>query len=194
MENFRQELQEAHPKAKVSLLFSYMKDKGQAHYEEEISQYQHALQSAALASQQNAYYLLIAAALLHDMGHMLAEERGGEINPTQKDDFHETLGADFLAEFFPIALTEPIRLHVEAKRYMCSTKDSYYEGLSTASQKSFELQGGKMSKEEQQAFENNPHFQAAIQLRKWDDQAKDVGLEIPEIERYEDVVLRALRA
>ncbi|MEL6251804.1 MAG: HD domain-containing protein [Bacteroidota bacterium] len=193
MEILRQDLQEAHPQARVSLLFQYMKEKGQAHYEEDVSQYQHALQSAALAARHNANYFMLSAALLHDMGHMLAEDLEGEINPTEKDDFHENLGASFLSEFFPASVTEPIRLHVEAKRYICTTDQSYFKGLSSASQKSFMLQGGKMDEQEQKAFENHPHFQEAIQLRKWDDQAKTVGLEIPEIEVYESVLLRALK-
>ena len=192
MKRLRQNLQEAHPQARITLLFQYMKDKGQAHYEEDVSQYQHALQSAALASRQNANHFMLSAALLHDMGHMLAEDLEGEINPTEKDDFHENLGASFLSEFFPASVTEPIRLHVEAKRYICSTDQEYFSGLSSASQKSFRLQGGEMDEKEQKKFEAHPHFQAAIQLRKWDDQAKTVGLEIPEIEVYESVLLKAL--
>lgn len=192
MKILRQDLHEAHPQARISLLFQYMKEKGQAHYEEDVSQYQHALQSAALASRQNANHFMLSAALLHDMGHMLAEDMEGDINPTEKDDFHENLGASFLAEFFPASVTEPIRLHVEAKRYICTTDKQYFEGLSSASQKSFRLQGGDMDESEQKNFESHPHFQEAIQLRKWDDQAKTVGLEIPEIEVYEAVLLRAL--
>lgn len=192
MQSLSTSLQTATGSQKVHLLFSYMKERGQENYEEDVSQYQHALQTAFLAKKSDADAALQTAALLHDIGHMLAEDEEGTINPTLKDDFHEDRGARFLSQFFPKAVTEPIRLHVEAKRYMCSTNETYFEGLSDASKKSFHLQGGKMSAEEIESFEKKPFYQAGITLRKWDDQAKLVGLKIPEIEGYEGVVERSL--
>lgn len=188
MESLSAALKQATSANKVGLLFTYMKERGQENYEEDVSQYQHSLQTAFLAKKSGANAALQTAALLHDMGHMLAEDELGEINPTLKDDYHEDKGASFLSEFFPNEVTEPIRLHVEAKRYMCSIDEAYFEGLSEASQKSFHLQGGKMSRVEIQDFEANPYYQSGITLRKWDDEAKLVGLKIPEIEAYEEVV------
>jgi len=193
MESLAKSLRKADHQAKTKLLFSYMKTRGQENYEEDVSQYQHSLQTAFLALKLKEGAYLQTAALLHDIGHMLAEDVQGEINPTLKDDFHENMGATFLAEFFPPEVTEPIRLHVEAKRYMCSTDTQYFGGLSEASKKSFFLQGGKMSESEIEEFESNPFYQAAITLRKWDDQAKLVGLEIPEIEAYSAEVEQSFR-
>lgn len=192
METFAQQMRQADTASQVHLLFDYMKERGQENYEEDVSQYQHSLQTACLAHRSEVDEVMQTAALLHDIGHMLAEDQEGEINPTLIDDYHENMGASFLGEFFPLSVTEPIRLHVQAKRYMCSTDTAYFEGLSKASQKSFHLQGGAMSELEIKEFEANPFYQSAILLRKWDDQAKLVGLEIPEIEQYEEAVLKSL--
>ena len=108
------------------------------------------------------------------------------------DDVHERLGAEWLAEHFPPAVLEPVRLHVESKRYLCSTEAGYWESLSEPSKVSLELQGGRMSDEERQAFRQGEHFDAAVRLRRWDDQAKVVGLETPPIEHYLPVIDRVV--
>ena len=104
--------------------------------------------------------------------------------PTIRNDLHEELAADYFRDIFPLAVTEPIRLHVPSKRYLCTTDESYYQGLSDASKKSFHLQGGRMNSEEQTQFESNPFYKEAVQLRIWDDRAKAVGETFPEIDSY----------
>lgn len=177
---------------KVRILFDYMKAHGREHYEEEVTQMEHALQAAALADEAGKGEALITAALFHDIGHMLADDPAEANNPTVKNDLHEELAADYLQEVFPPAVTDPIRLHVPAKRYLCTVDTHYYEGLSEASRKSFHLQGGKMSKAEKRAFENHRHYREAVQLRIWDDQAKALDKEVPEIDAYKEVVRKVL--
>lgn len=129
-----------------------------------VTQLQHATQSAALAREGCSPDALIAACLLHDVGHMI-EGVGGE--------HHEAVGAAWLSRCFPEEVTEPIRLHAEAKRYLMTREPSYAEHLAESSLESLEFQGGLMSKEERAEFERNPHHEAAVRLRRIDDQAKD---------------------
>jgi len=89
-------------------------------------------------------------------------------------------------------VTQPVRLHVDAKRYRCTIQPEYLEQLSPASKKSFELQGDKMSQNEITAFEKNPFFERALQLRRWDDQAKDPDLQTPPLEHFIPAIKNAL--
>ena len=113
-------------------------------------------------------------------------------NPTEENDDHEQIAADCFEGVFPDKVIEPILLHVVSKRYLCTKRDDYYDKLSEPSQKSFHLQGGKMSKEELAEFESHPHYRAAVRLRTWDDRAKDVTTEVPALEAYREVVLQSL--
>ncbi len=182
----------AGPSAKVASLFDFMRAHGSKHYEEDVTQMEHALQTAYLAGTEQPDPLPVTAALLHDLGHFLADSLDRPINPTKVDDLHENLAADFLQAFFPAEVTEPIRLHVVAKRYLCTVDSGYYESLSAASQKSFHLQGGPMNEEEKAAFEQHPFYAPALRLRIWDDKAKEVGKDIPELAQYASVVAAAL--
>jgi len=89
-----------------------------------------------------------------------------------------------LIHHFGPEVTQPVRLHVDAKRHQCTVHPEYLEQLSPASAKSFELQGGKMNAEELASFEQNPFFELALQLRQWDDQAKDPEKATPDLEHY----------
>jgi len=129
-----------------------------------VTQLAHAMQSAALAREECCPDALIAACLLHDIGHML-EGVGGE--------HHEAMGAAWLASSFPEEVTEPIRLHAEAKRYLMTREPDYVEHLAESSVESLGFQGGLMSEEEVAAFESTPHHEAAVRLRRIDDRAKD---------------------
>lgn len=191
-ENLRNRLLAATGEEKVELLFDYLKAHGQEHYEEEVTQMAHALQAAYQAREGGFSDELVTAALLHDIGHMLADDPVEANNPTVVNDRHEELAADYLEGLFPDAVTEPIRLHVPAKRYLCTTDPEYYDALSEASKKSFHLQGGPMSEEERAAFERNPFYREAVQLRIWDDRAKDLDRAVPEIEAYVGAVREAL--
>ena len=172
----------------ISLLFSYLREKGQSNYDESVTQYEHAVQAAALAVEAQAGPASVAAALFHDIGHMIADEENAQSDFLKEDLFHEEIGSQYLALVFPASVLDPIRLHVPAKRYLCSVDLAYHDGLSEASKRSFQLQGGIFSEEELAAFQEEIHWEAAVQLRKWDDLAKVQGKEVPEIETYQEVV------
>ncbi|WP_417848447.1 phosphonate degradation HD-domain oxygenase [Thalassoglobus sp.] len=139
---------------------------------ENVTQLEHALQAATLAEEENASPELIVAALLHDLGHLL--HNLPENAPDQGiDDHHENLGYRFACQLFPQAVTEPIRMHVVAKRYLCAIEPDYFSTLSQPSVVSLGLQGGPMNEHEISDFELNPFAQDAVRLRRWDDTAKD---------------------
>ena len=177
---------------KVAILFSYMEKRGQSFYDEVVTQLEHALQCATLAQQNGASATLITGALLHDVGHIILDEHNADRAFLDTDLTHEEVGAQYMEPFFPDAVTTPIRLHVPAKRYLCTTDASYHDGLSEASKRSFIVQGGVMSDEEREAFEQIPHFQEGVTLRRWDDLAKVKGLETAELETYRDIVQQCL--
>ena len=146
---------------------------------EPVTALQHALQCAQLAEWAHADDTLVAAALLHDIGHFIAAE-GDE----QVDDRHELQALPFLAPRFGPAVLEPIRLHVAAKRYLVATDPAYLGGLSSASVHSLGLQGGAMSADEVRAFEATPFAMEAVQLRRWDDLAKQPTQTTPSLGYY----------
>jgi gamma-butyrobetaine dioxygenase len=149
---------------------------GSAYHGEAVTQLEHALQAAALAEQAGAAPELVAAALLHDLGHLLVAD--------EPEAAHEELGARWLAHYFPPAITEPIRLHVPAKRYLCAAEPSYLQSLSAASLASLRVQGGPFTPEEARAFREGPHAEAALALRRWDEAAKVPGLATPDLEHF----------
>jgi len=157
-----------------------------------VSQLEHALQAAALAQNQGCAPSLVAAALLHDIGHMVHDL--GE-NPAAKgvDDVHEDIGADWLAQFFPPEVTEPVRLHVAAKRYLCTTEADYFAKLSADSVRSLALQGGNMSIEEVAAFEALPAAKDAVTLRRLDEMAKDPNAVTPSFQDFLPLLMKTLR-
>jgi phosphonate degradation associated HDIG domain protein len=168
----------------ITWLVSLLADKGRRRYGlHDVTQLQHALQSAMLAERSGATPALITAALLHDIGHMV---HGLGQNPAEGgvDDRHELLGHQFLVRYFPVDVTEPIRLHVAAKRYLCAIEPDYCEQLSPDSVRSLELQGGPMSVPEAAAFEAETHARAAVCLRRCDDAAKVKDLPTPDIEHF----------
>ena len=175
----------------IDSLFLLFKEKGASLYGgEEVTQLAHALQSAFLAKNSGATSSLITAALLHDVGHLL-HDLPNDAPDKGVDDFHENLASSFLKEYFPASVTEPIRLHVDAKRYLCATDSHYLKTLSEASLQSLILQGGVMSNHEIQDFEKSIYFKDAIELRKWDDLAKDVNMLTPYLEDFTEDILRA---
>jgi len=140
---------------------------GQETYGEDITQTEHAVQCAELALRANESNALITAALLHDVGHLLAATDIAFGNYK-----HDALGADYLTDYFPPEVTEPIRLHAQAKRYLCSVEKDYLSSLSAASLDSLQHQGGLMNPQEQQQFLSEPFAGDAIKLRRWDDEGK----------------------
>lgn len=187
-----QEMRGATAEQKVDALFNYMEERGQSFYDEVVTQLEHALQCAALARQNDASPTLITSALLHDLGHFILDEHNADTAFLALDLNHEEIGAEYLAPFFPEIVTTPIRLHVPAKRYLCATDASYHDGLSEASKRSLRVQGGIMSDEEREAFEQIPHFRDALTLRQWDDLAKVKALKTAALETYRDTVQQCL--
>jgi gamma-butyrobetaine dioxygenase len=165
------------------LLAIYGRRGAQAYFGEPVSVTEHGLQCAHFASSAKAPPALIVAALLHDVGHLI-EEVPADISDWTTDACHELSGARWLAARFGPAVSEPVRLHVAAKRYLCAIEAGYGRSLSASSAKTLQLQGGAMSPAEIAAFETEPHYRAALQVRRWDDGAKIAGLSTPEFSHY----------
>lgn len=149
---------------------------------EAVSQLEHALQCAQLAEAAGATPALISACLLHDLGHLLAAPRGEMRDDV--DDVHQYFSMPFLRGVFPDAVLEPVRLHVDAKRWLCAADSGYWDRLSPASKQSLELQGGIFSADQAEKFIGQPHAEEAVMLRRWDDQAKTPGKATPPLVHY----------
>jgi len=155
----------------------------EAYFGESVSVTEHGLQCAHFAARAAAPPELIVAALLHDVGHLI-EPAPDQISDWTFDAHHELSGAVWLAARFGSAVSEPVRLHVAAKRYLCATDSGYARRLSPASVKTLQLQGGVMSGTEIAVFEAEPHHRDAVRLRRWDDAAKIAGLSTPDLRHY----------
>lgn len=160
---------------------------------ENVSQLQHALQSALIAEQQHETPAFIAAALLHDIGHM-THTLGENPAVSGNDDRHEEHGHDFLVRHFGPDVTEPVRLHVAAKRYLCATDPTYFDRLAPDSVLSLKLQGGPMSPQEVAEFQSLPHAEAAVRLRRIDETAKVQDLPTPPVSHFMLYVASSLAA
>jgi gamma-butyrobetaine dioxygenase len=161
---------------------------------EGVSQLDHALQAAHLAARAGAPDALVLAALLHDVGHLCAPEDSEEMAGLGIAD-HEQRGADWLAQQgFGPSVTEPVRAHVAAKRYLTGSRPAYADQLSAASRETLRLQGGPMDEGEARAFEQAPGFDDALRLRHFDDAAKRPGWCVPGLDAYRPLLERHLRA
>jgi phosphonate degradation associated HDIG domain protein len=152
---------------------------------EPVTQTEHALQAALQAEESGADAALITAAFLHDVGHLL-HDLDEDCAEEGIDDKHEALGAEWLSQHFGFEVVEPVRLHVAAKRYLCAVDQEYYDRLSDASRLSLRLQGGPFTTAQARKFEEHPCFEAAIKLRRWDEEAKIPQLATPPLEQYLD--------
>ncbi len=154
---------------------------------EAVTQLEHALQCATLAEESGASESLVGACLLHDLGHLIERDftpRAGYGG----DDLHQYIAIPFLRSLFGEAVLAPIRMHVDAKRYLCFSNPDYWATLSPLSQQSLTLQGGIFSANEAAAFINQPHAKDAVQLRHWDDRAKSPGRATRRIEHFARVL------
>jgi 2-amino-1-hydroxyethylphosphonate dioxygenase (glycine-forming) len=166
----------------------------EAYHGEPVTQLEHALQCAHLAEQAGADAETIVAALLHDVGHLLPIAEQSDLMDSYGSVDHEGLGADYLRELgFPERVAELIENHVNAKRYLVSAEPDYAKTLSEASKQTLTFQGGPMDHYELHKFRQHPDFEAILQLRRWDEQAKIPGLPTPGLEHYLRIV-EAVRA
>lgn len=169
---------------KVDQIINLLNTKAEGRYGlSDVTQKQHALQCAHLAEQASEPAEIIAAALVHDIGHML-HDIGEDFAERGVDDRHEAIGLAYLADIFGSEVTAPVALHVEAKRYLCAAEPEYFDTLSEDSVKSLALQGGPMSAEETRNFESQPHWQAALRLRRFDDLGKSPDARTPPPEHF----------
>lgn len=158
---------------------------------ERVTMSQHMLQGAQLAEQAGASDEIVAAALLHDIGHYTNEFPEDALSQGI-DNLHEEAGAAVLAGWFPTVVTDCIRYHVAAKRYLCATDPDYFARLSPASVHTLNLQGGPMDEGEVAQMAENPNLGAILQVRIWDDQGKDPAVETPPFEHYAPVLQRVV--
>jgi phosphonate degradation associated HDIG domain protein len=166
---------------------------GNETYDEDVTQLAHALQCAALAKREGSSEELIAAALLHDIGHLFEIERRN--GPDFSADLrHELTGSEYLSELFPPAVTAPIAMHVEAKRYLAANEAGYFDGLSRGSQRSLDVQGGPFTAAESARFMELEGSADAIKLRRWDDFGKVIGLDVPDFDTWIPLLLRVTSA
>ena len=164
---------------------------GEEYLGEPVTMAEHMLQGAHFAHSEGQTEEIIVAALLHDIGHFTSEFGMFSMDDTE-DKLHELAGAEVLSAFFPQIVTDCVRHHVPAKRYLCATQPEYFEQLSEASVHSLSLQGGPMSDEEVGAFEANPHVKEIVQVRLYDDRGKVAGMEVPGFDHYADMVQRVV--
>jgi len=169
--------------ADIELLFA--RHGGDQYSGEPVTQLEHALQTAHLAEQSDAGDPLVTACLLHDLGHLLNDQ--GE-TPTLRgiDDTHQYFALPFLRGLFPSGVLDAIKLHVDAKRYLCQVDAGYYERLSADSKRSLALQGGAFDESGAAAFLALPGARDAVMLRHWDDLAKQAGLATPTLAHFLD--------
>jgi gamma-butyrobetaine dioxygenase len=175
----------AAPAASVDDVFALYDAWGADNYDEDVSQLAHALQTAALAASADAADALVAAALLHDAGHLLHLRDGGHAHVR-----HEDIGAAWLGRLLGVAVAAPVALHVQAKRDLCAIEPTYPARLSAGSVRSLERQGGPMAGVEIATFEAEPGAAAAADLRRWDDAAKLHDQSVPPLEHYRPLLNR----
>jgi phosphonate degradation associated HDIG domain protein len=176
----------------IDRIFETFQQRGDQMYGEQVTQTEHALQAAFAAEQDGASETLIAAALLHDYGHLI-HDLPGDAAGQGIDALHEKVGAGFLEPFFVPAVTEPARLHVAAKRYLCAVDPAYFHALSPASVRSLGLQGGPFNHAEVKAFESSPYFVDAVRLRRYDEMGKVPGAQTPDLEHYRPCLRAGLK-
>jgi phosphonate degradation associated HDIG domain protein len=167
--------------ADIRTLFERLGDR--AYDGEPVTQLEHALQTAALAQDDGAAPALVTAAFLHDLGHLVHDL--GE-SPTLRglDDVHQYAALPFLRGLFDAEVLQPIRLHVDAKRFLCAARPGYYDALSADSKRSLALQGGVFAAEDADAFIRQPYAADAVRLRIWDDRAKRAGAATPSLDHF----------
>eukprot|EP00092_Neocalanus_flemingeri_P005783 GFUD01006225.1.p1 GENE.GFUD01006225.1~~GFUD01006225.1.p1 ORF type:complete len:198 (-),score=66.55 GFUD01006225.1:214-780(-) len=184
--------------SKIAAVFSLYDRWGQENYiGENVTQLQHAQQAAIQAEQAGHSDLVIIGAFLHDIGHLIGMEKSLPLMeqngiPLGTVD-HDEVGENFLKDLgFPQEVTQFVRGHVQAKRYLVHTDPGYHSSLSEASKGTLVCQGGPMSAGEAAQFESLSNFSAILAMRKWDEAAKDVNIAATDNKKYKDIVRRVL--
>lgn len=167
--------------------------RGHEGYGEGVSQWEHAIQCAAFAERDGAAPALVAAAYLHDIGHLL-HQLPQDVADSGIDTQHESTGSAWLSQYFGPEVTEPVRMHVAAKRYLATVEPGYFDKLSDASKLSLRLQGGPMTGAQAQAFEAERFFADAVRLRRWDEEGKIIGYQGPGAAHFDAVVAACLES
>ena len=162
---------------------------GEEYLGEPVTMAEHMLQGATIAEQNGQPEIIIVSALLHDVGHFTSEFGMFSMDDTE-DRFHEDAGADILQDFFPTLVTDCVRYHVAAKRYLCATRPSYFDRLSEASVHSLNLQGGPMDDAEVKEFEKNPNLNEIIAVRFLDEAGKHADMQTPSFSHFAPMVQR----
>ncbi|UWQ91080.1 HD domain-containing protein [Aliisedimentitalea scapharcae] len=162
---------------------------GEEYLGEPVTMAEHMLQGAAIAEQNGQDEIIIVSALLHDIGHFTSEFGTFTMNDTE-DRYHEEAGAKVLEQFFPTVVTDCVRYHVAAKRYLCATKPEYFNRLSDASIHSLNLQGGPMTPEEVEVFQQNPNLKQIIAVRYLDEAGKRADMDTPDYWHFAPMVQR----
>lgn len=179
-----------HPLEEIRAAFAR---RGHEGYGEGVSQLEHAIQCAHFAERDGASPALVAAAYLHDIGHLL-HDLPQDIADQGIDTQHESTGSAWLSQHFGPEVTEPVRMHVAAKRYLARVEEGYFDRLSEASKLSLRLQGGPMDAAQVQAFEAEPFFVDAVRLRRWDEEGKLLDFQGPGAAHFDAIVAGCLRA
>lgn len=176
----------------VAFLADIFERRGSEEYlGEPVTMAQHMLQGALFAEKADEPEIIVVAALLHDVGHFTSEF-GMFSMADAKDRFHEEAGAEVLERFFPPLVTDCVRHHVAAKRYLCATDEGYFGELSEASVHSLNLQGGPMDADEIAEFETNPNLAAIVRVRRYDDAGKLPEFATKPFSHYVPVIQRVL--
>ncbi len=177
----------------VDTIAALFEGEGDAEYfGEAVTQAEHMLQAGALAEAEGAEPALIAAALLHDVGHFHGTHRGHDLMEGT-DNHHSESGAVWLAQWFGPDVTEPVRLHVAAKRYLCAVEPTYFDSLSAASVHTLRVQGGPMDADEVVRFRAGGYADIAVRLRRWDEAAKDPDTVTPAFDHFRPLLESLLR-
>ena len=176
----------------LDLIHAAFARRGHEGYGEGVSQLDHARQCGAFAERDGAPPALVAAAFLHDIGHLL-HDLPQDVADNGIDTQHEASGSAWLSQYFGAEVTEPVRMHVAAKRYLASNEPGYFEQLSEASKVSLRLQGGPLDAQQSREFEAQQFYADAVRLRRWDEEGKIVGYQGPDARHFDSVVAACLK-
>ena len=175
----------------IEKIISNFKNNKSLYIGENVTISEHMIQSAMMAEKSRSKDYFVCSCLLHDYGHFILDDPDELVRKNQ-DGKHEDIGYEYLRKFFKKEVVEPIKYHVIAKRYLARDK-KYFGRLSEASVVSLKLQGGILSYREANLFEKQEFFKEAIKLRKFDEAAKKVGVEIKDIIQYKDLLKASLK-